>query len=441
MCVLFLGYVVWGGRVKPLKVFFYYEGDFPCPTPPTSLSPSLHPPSLNPPLPLCSFTLSSFPPAPSKNINYNNSNNTPIVSCKCMTALVTIGLVEATAVASSAFPAGLNTPTTVSRAAAAMVVPGCTSAGLVEGEGVTLWELLHGLMLPSGNDAAVALAEALGPLCAPVSEAQWVPYAPAPHYNAPELHRTHAVSRFTAEMNRAAAALGMRGTAFANPHGLTHAQHCSTAWDVARLASAAMGHGVFRALVGAKKFKRGSSGHAAAGGASAAAAAAAAAATASTASALVPLPLRKPNLENTNQFLGDVRTVPGSVICGVKTGITPGAGACLVLMTCPVGGRGSGADGGSGGGGGGGGGGGEKEEEGGGGASVCAMASGSAPEVQGRQQHHHQPLTRGEVYLSVCLGSESRTRRFIDSTQLLAYAAEGVAARKLKTGVLPWDVK
>jgi D-alanyl-D-alanine carboxypeptidase len=39
-----------------------------------------------------------------------------------------------------------------------------TSADLVEGDTLTIWQLLHGLMLPSGNDAAHALAEYFGAL-------------------------------------------------------------------------------------------------------------------------------------------------------------------------------------------------------------------------------------------------------------------------------------
>jgi D-alanyl-D-alanine carboxypeptidase (penicillin-binding protein 5/6) len=37
-----------------------------------------------------------------------------------------------------------------------------TSAELVEGDSLSVWDLLHGLMLPSGNDAALALAEYFG---------------------------------------------------------------------------------------------------------------------------------------------------------------------------------------------------------------------------------------------------------------------------------------
>ena len=58
-------------------------------------------------------------------------------------------------------------------------------------------ELLYGLMLHSGNDAAVALA----------------------------IHCAGSVEQFVALMNRRAESLGMTGTHFANPHGLDHEEH------------------------------------------------------------------------------------------------------------------------------------------------------------------------------------------------------------------------
>ena len=83
---------------------------------------------------------------------------------------------------------------------------------LAPGERVTVEELLYGLLLCSGNDAALALAEGC---CG-------------------------SVEAFVEEMNRKAAALGMDGTSFANPNGLDDPQHYSTAADMARLASCAV---------------------------------------------------------------------------------------------------------------------------------------------------------------------------------------------------------
>ena len=100
-----------------------------------------------------------------------------------------------------------------------------TKIGIVLGEEITVRELLYGLMLVSGNDAAIALAA----------------------------HVSGSVSAFAQLMNQKAAELGMTGTHFANPHGLHDDNHYTTAMDMARLAYAAMKNPVFREIVGTKK--------------------------------------------------------------------------------------------------------------------------------------------------------------------------------------------
>jgi len=74
---------------------------------------------------------------------------------------------------------------------------------------VSVDDLLHGLMIQSGNDAAVALAEAVA----------------------------GDEGTFVTLMNREAQRLGMKGTRFANPHGLPDANNYSTAHDLAMLAA------------------------------------------------------------------------------------------------------------------------------------------------------------------------------------------------------------
>jgi hypothetical protein len=118
----------------------------------------------------------------------------------------------------------------------------------------SVWDMLHGMMLPSGNDAATALAEHYGPYCAPEAEAAWEPFGRAAHYACEHWERTHPVARFVAEMNRAAAALGMRHTRFSNPHGLVHVRDHSTAGDVLRLIAAGMADRRFRQVVGTAKY-------------------------------------------------------------------------------------------------------------------------------------------------------------------------------------------
>ena len=94
-----------------------------------------------------------------------------------------------------------------------------SSMYLKPGETVRVEELLYGLLLCSGNDAALALTECAGGL-----------------------------EPFVALMNEKAAALGMTHTSFANPNGLDAEGHYSTARDMAVLAAAAMEEPTFRRI-------------------------------------------------------------------------------------------------------------------------------------------------------------------------------------------------
>lgn len=113
-----------------------------------------------------------------------------------------------------------------------------TTCSLKAGEKVAVRELLYGLMLPSGNDAAIALAEFMGPKIATerVSAETKKP-----------------VARFVAEMNRVAKDLGMNQTTYANPHGLPDRKHKSSAVDQAILATKAMQNSLFRNYVGTRR--------------------------------------------------------------------------------------------------------------------------------------------------------------------------------------------
>lgn len=104
-----------------------------------------------------------------------------------------------------------------------------SSMYLREGEVLTLQELLYGLMLSSGNDAAVALAIYCG----------------------------GTVEGFAEMMNDKARILGMTGTHFENPNGLDSPGHYSTARDLAELASYAMENPIFAKTVSAKSVKIG----------------------------------------------------------------------------------------------------------------------------------------------------------------------------------------
>ena len=85
------------------------------------------------------------------------------------------------------------------------------------GETVTVEQLLYGLLLCSGNDAALALAEAC---CGSVDD-------------------------FVVQMNRKAQQIGMTDSSFANPNGLDAEGHYSTARDMARLAAYAVKNHTF----------------------------------------------------------------------------------------------------------------------------------------------------------------------------------------------------
>lgn len=98
-----------------------------------------------------------------------------------------------------------------------------TLMGLVPGDRLSLRDLLYGLMLPSGNDAAVTLA----------------------------VHVGGSEETFVRMMNQRAEELGLRNTSFANAHGLDAPGHYSSAYDLALLTRTALALPEFRAIVNA----------------------------------------------------------------------------------------------------------------------------------------------------------------------------------------------
>lgn len=138
--------------------------------------------------------------------------------------------------------------------------------GLREGEVITRGELLKGLLLVSGNDAALALARDVA----------------------------GSVKTFAQMMNARAESAGATRSSFVNPHGLTQAGQRSNAKDMAIIAMAAYAHPVIRRMVG-------------------------------TVEDVITSSLMHRPVRNTNELLG---RLPGCT--GMKTGLTPGAGICLV---------------------------------------------------------------------------------------------------------------
>ncbi len=104
-----------------------------------------------------------------------------------------------------------------------------SSMYLKEGEVLTIQELLYGLMLHSGNDAATALAIYCG----------------------------GTVEGFAGMMNDKAHRLGLTGTHFENPHGLDSPNHYSTARDLAVLTACAMKNPIFAQTVSTKSVRVG----------------------------------------------------------------------------------------------------------------------------------------------------------------------------------------
>jgi len=102
---------------------------------------------------------------------------------------------------------------------------GESSSALVPGERIAVRDLLTGLVVGSGNDAAIALA----------------------------VHVSGSERGFVRLMNRRAAALGLRGTRFANPHGLDAPGHRSTVRDLVALGRAYMAVPVLRDLAARRR--------------------------------------------------------------------------------------------------------------------------------------------------------------------------------------------
>lgn len=131
----------------------------------------------------------------------------PASTAKIMTALVVMQQV------------GMDEEVLVSANAAA--TPG-SRMGLMTGERLLVRDLLVGLLLPSGNDAAVALAE----------------------------HVSGSEAAFVALMNEAAAELGLSSSRFRNASGLDYGEATTSAADLVVIASAALEYPLFAEIVG-----------------------------------------------------------------------------------------------------------------------------------------------------------------------------------------------
>lgn len=182
----------------------------------------------------------------------NGNKQTPMASTtKIMTAIVVLE------------NAKLTDTVTITSKAASM---GGSRLGLKKNDKITVNDLLYGLMLRSGNDAAVALA----------------------------IHVGGSVEEFADMMNEKATELGLYNSHFIVPHGLDNEGHYTTAYELAKIADYALKIDKFKEIVGTKVTTIYINGYA-------------------------------KKINNTNNLLGSV-----SGVYGVKTGFTNGAGRCLV---------------------------------------------------------------------------------------------------------------
>lgn len=120
----------------------------------------------------------------------------------------------------------LTDTATVSHNAIYSVPVGYSHAYLVEGEVLTIEQLLHVLLIPSANDAATVLAE----------------------------HIAGSVSSFATMMNTKAIELGCKNTNFVNANGIQAENHYSTAYDLAIMGRYAMQNETFRKIVSTTKY-------------------------------------------------------------------------------------------------------------------------------------------------------------------------------------------
>ncbi|WNI23768.1 serine hydrolase [Streptomyces sp. ITFR-16] len=173
----------------------------------------------------------------------------------------------------------LDSKVTVQKAYSDYIVSkGASSARLIVGDKVTVRQLLYGLMLPSGCDAAYALADKFGAGST----------------------RAARVKSFIGKMNSTAKTLGLKNTHFDSFDGIGNGSNYSTPRDLTKLASSAMKYSTFRTVVKTKSTKQ----------------------KVTTKSG----GYRYMSWTNTNKLLG---TYSGAI--GVKTGSGPAAKYCLVF--------------------------------------------------------------------------------------------------------------
>src|SRR5215212_5865816 len=159
-----------------------------------------------------------------------------------------------------------------------LVSPEESQVGLVAGDRLSVRDLLRGMLIPSGNDATLALARHIG--AAAIGEGAT---------------GEQAVAEFVSMMNAKAAELGATSSHFTNPTGIDAPGHVMSARDIVVLTKTALQNSLFSEIVSTT--------------------------SAVLSSELVPEGYR---VTTTNQLLAE------GIVTGVKTGTTAKAGGCLV---------------------------------------------------------------------------------------------------------------
>ncbi len=146
--------------------------------------------------------------------------------------------------------APLDTEITVSSNAAAA---GESSAGLWAGDKLSLEDALKGLMVPSGNDAAVAIGECIGKIIYENSQASGTTLTDPSGQEITGQDDAAYLAAFVSQMNAKAEEIGCTNTVFENPHGLDFGRFSgnlhSTAKEVSKIAAFAMQDDFFRSIV------------------------------------------------------------------------------------------------------------------------------------------------------------------------------------------------
>lgn len=170
---------------------------------------------------------------------------------------------------------------TISKAAVELSWPGAKMCGFAENDTIAMKDLLYALLLHSGNDAGVAIAD----------------------------HVSGSEEEFTKIMNSTALRLGATHSNFVNSHGLPNDEHYTSAYDLYLIFNECLKYDLFKEIINTKSYsityadKDGNE--------------------------------KKLDFNNTNLFLNGTYSIPNEniTVWGGKTGTTDKAGKCLILYS------------------------------------------------------------------------------------------------------------